>query len=90
MVAYKKKVEDGPVEDGQEEDVIKEFTKTEDKVNKTPLKELPKEELTLDDKLFEIKNAVDKTKAQTLNGLQHLEKKIDFIYNMLSNRGQRR
>lgn len=86
MPSYQKKMGDEPVE----EDVMKEVTLSDSKVDKRPVKELPEQDLTLDDKLFEIKNAVDKTKVQTLNGLKHLEKKIDFIYNMLSNRGQRR
>lgn len=86
MPSYQKKMGDTPAE----EDVMKEVTLSDSKVDKRPVKELPEKDLTLDDKLFEIKNAVDKAKVQTLNGLQHLEKKIDFIYNMLSNRGQRR
>lgn len=74
----------------EEQDVMEEFKQSEKKVNKEPLKELPKEELTLDDKLFEIKSSVEKSARQNLNGLKHLEKKIDFIYNLISKGGKRR
>lgn len=86
MAKMKKK----PSTELDENEVLQEVKKTEKKVNKAPLKELPDEELTLDDKLFEIKKTIETSRTQTINGLKHLEKKIDFIYNMLSGKVKKR
>lgn len=86
MARMKKK----PGTELDENEVLQEVKKTEKKVNKAPLKELPDEELTLDDKLFEIKKTIETSRTQTINGLKHLEKKIDFIYNMISGKVKKR
>ena len=67
-----------------EKDMIDEVRSLENNVNKAPVKELPTEELTMDDKLFEIKKTIESHWTQTINGLKHLEKKIDYIFNMIS------
>lgn len=74
----------------QEQEVMEEIKKTASKVDQTPLKELPEEELLPEDKLFEIKKSNDRNTEKILRGLAHLEKKIDYVYGFLSKRfGQR-
>lgn len=63
-----------------EQQVKQEAMKVAKKVDSKPLQEVP-DEIDWDDKLFEIKKAVDRTDAR--EALARIERKMDFLYEFI-------